>query len=96
MKVQYCKAYATEFLETLIKELRKNISDDFKHKKVSAETYTKFCNAHDFIPVITTPAKGDNTIEDIKAVPGRTLNRRITFSVGEQYKHFLRMLILKK
>ncbi|WP_297273611.1 SIR2 family protein [uncultured Bacteroides sp.] len=88
MKVQYSKAYATEFLETLIKELRKNISDDFKHKKVSAETYTRFCNTHDFIPVITTPAKGDNTIEDIKALPGRTLNSKITFSVGEQYKHF--------
>lgn len=96
MKVQYCKAYATEFLETLIKELRKNISDDFKHKKVSAETYTKFCNAHDFIPVITTPAKGDNTIEDIKAVPGRTLNRRITFSVGEQYKHFFENVDFEK
>ena len=89
MKVQYCKAYyATEFLEELIKNLCDNISDDFKHKKVSAATYTKFCNTHDFTPIITTPAKGENTIEDIKALPGRTLNSKITFSVGEQYKHF--------
>ena len=42
----------------------------------------------DFTPIITTPAKGENTIEDIKALPGRTLNSKITFSVGEQYKHF--------
>lgn len=96
MKVQYYKAYATEFLEELIKNLCDNISDDFKHKEVSAETYTRFCNSHDFTPIITTPAKGDNTIENIKALPGKTLNSKITFSVGEQYKHFFENIDFEK
>lgn len=81
-------AYAKEFLDELNRSLMKNITDDFRHKKIDAETFSIFCQNHKYIPnmSLTADAKHDNKIEGIKALPGEKLEQKITMTVSTASK----------
>lgn len=82
--VKYFDAYATEFLNELTENLKENICDDFRQKKVSAETYTKFCHIHKCIPEVAIHQDGDNDIVDIKAEKGTQLKHNLTFTISSK------------
>lgn len=86
MKVQYFDAVASDFLAELTKELDANIGMDFRHHKVSADTFSRYCNLHGFNPDIALKPKEDNDIVDFKALPGNSLEQSIKFSVKPDLK----------
>ena len=86
MKVQYYDAIASDFLTELTKELDANIGMDFRHHKVSADTFSRYCNLHGFYPDIALKPKEDNDIVDFKALPGNSLEQSIKFSVKPDLK----------
>lgn len=82
--VKYFDAYANEFFNELTESLKENICDDFRQKKVSAETYTKFCHIHKCFPEIAIHQDGENDIVDIKAENGTQLKHNIIFTVSSK------------
>lgn len=82
--VKYFDAYATEFLNELTESLKENICDDFRQKKVSAETYTKFCHIHKCLPELAIHQDGKNDIIDIKAEKGTQLKHNLIFTVSSK------------
>lgn len=81
MKVHYYDAVASDFLTELTKELDANIGMDFRRHKVSADTFSRYCNLHGFNPDIALKPKEDNDIVDFKALPGNSLEQSVKFSV---------------
>lgn len=88
MGVTYIKAFAKDFLSELYKSLSENITDDFRHKKIDAETFTIFCQNHRYTPQmsLSADAKHDNKIEGIKALPGEKLEQKITMTISTASK----------
>lgn len=88
MGVTYIKAFAKDFLSELYKSLSENITDDFRHKKIDAETFTIFCQNHRYTPKmsLSADAKHDNKIEGIKALPGEKLEQKITMTISTASK----------
>lgn len=82
--VTYINAYANDFLGELNNSLMKNITDDFRHKKIDAETFSIFCQNHKYTPKmsLSADAKQENKIEGIKALPGEKLEQKITMTVS--------------
>lgn len=64
LKVNYFNSIANSFLTQLTKVLEKHISDDFKKKLITGETYSRFWDYHNAIPTVTTPLKGNNIIDN--------------------------------
>ena len=85
MHVTYINSYATQFLEQLTKEILDNSSEDFKNNKITAETYSRICNMHGFIPKISLSSEGKNTIEEVKPLPNSQLHRKLNFTVDRKY-----------
>lgn len=94
--VTYYEAYASEFLNELITELKANISKDFRHGDVSAEVYTKFCNFHDFTPGIIMPPDGENQINDFKPLKNKAIEEQIKFTVDAAYKDIITNMDFEK
>lgn len=94
--VTYYEAYASEFLDDLITELKTNISKDFRHGDISAEVYTKFCNFHDFTPDISMPPDGENQINDFKPLENKTIKQQIKFTVDDAYKDIINNMDFEK
>lgn len=85
MHVTYLNSCATPFLEELTKEILANSSDDFKNKKITADTYSRICNMHGFTPKVSISTKDKNTIEDIKALPGFELHQKLNFTLDKDF-----------
>lgn len=96
MKVSYFNAYAEDFLKQLIEGIRNNITKDFKHKKVSAETYTKFCNINGFTPQVEMPVNEENKVTDFKPLPGKDLEHKINFTIPENFKPVMETMDFEK
>lgn len=94
--VTYYEAYASEFLNELITELKSNISKDFKHGEVPAEVYTKFCNFHDFTPGIIMPPDGENQINGFKPLEKKSIEQKIQFTVDDVYKEIANNMDFEK
>ena len=86
MKVHYYDATADEFLAQLTQELRDNIWNDFKHHKITTETFTNFCHLHNIDPTISFQPKKDNQIVNYKSVDGKELRHEIDLKMPPQYK----------
>lgn len=88
MGVTYINALARDFLGELNKSLLENITDDFRYKKIDAETFSIFCQNHKYTPKLSLPAdaKHDNKIEGIKALPGEKLEQKITMTISAASK----------
>ena len=94
--VTYYEAYASEFLNELIAELKANISKDFKHRDISAEIYTKFCNFHDFTPGVIMPPNGENQINGFKPLENKAIEQQIKFTVDDAYKDIINNMDFEK
>lgn len=89
MKVKYYDAVASDFLAELKKELDINIGMDFRHHKVSAETFSRYCNLHGFNPDISLKTKEDNDIVNYKPLAGKSLEHKIQMTVKAELKDLL-------
>ena len=89
MKVHYYDAYASDFLKELTKELDANIGMDFRHHKVSPETFNRYCNLHGFNPDIALKTREQNDIVNYKALPGHSLNHQLQMTLKAELKDIL-------
>ena len=89
MKVEPYDAVASDFLQKLTKELEENVSDDFRHKDLSPETYARFCHLHKYNPSITINEDGDNTIDEVKSIDGADLEHKFNFTTNSDVKTML-------
>lgn len=81
LKIQYYEAYASEFFTVLMDELKEHISDDFRHHKISTETYDRFCKSNHFTPVVSLSKEGENQILSYKPLPGELLTEQVQFTI---------------
>lgn len=88
MGITYIDAYAKDFLGELNNSLMKNITDDFRHKMIDAETFSIFCQNHKYTPKmsLSVNAKQENKIEGIEALPGEKLEKKITMTISADTK----------
>jgi len=84
MKVKYYDAVASDFLAELTKELDANIGMDFRHHKVSPETFNRYCNLHGFTPEMALKQKEDNDIVNFKPLQGKRIEHKVNFTVKNQ------------
>ena len=84
MKVKYYDAVASDFLAELTKELDAHIGMDFRHHKVSAETFNRYCNLHGFTPEMALKQKEDNDIVNFKPLQGKRIEHKVNFTVKNQ------------
>lgn len=96
MKVHYYDAFASDFFAELKKELDDNIGMDFRHHKVSAETFARYCQLHGFNPDIVINQKKENDITHIKALPGQSLKHTIQMTVKSELKDLMEELDFEK
>lgn len=94
--VTYYEAYASDFLNELITDLKSNISKDFKHGDISAEMYAKFCNFHDFTPSILMQQNGENKINGIKPLEKKSIEQKLKFTVDDVYKEIVKNMDFEK
>ena len=96
MKVHYYDAFASDFFAELKKELDNNIGMDFRHHKVSAETFARYCQLHGFNPDIVINQKKDNDITNVQALPGQSLKHTIQMTVKSELKDLIEELDFEK
>ena len=81
MKIKYFDAVASDFLSELTKSLDANIGMDFRHHKVLAETFNRYCNLHGFTPEMTLKQKEDNDILNYTPLQGHNIEHKVNFTV---------------
>lgn len=86
MKVEYYDSFASTFLKELTKELAENVSDDFRHGKLSPATYARYCHLHKYLPKITIGENGENKIEGVSPIDKNGFDEKIIFTVGMDCK----------
>lgn len=96
MKVQYIDAVAADFFSELTDELKANIGCDFRHHKVSSETFTRFCHLHDIDPIISLQKGKDNQIVDFKPLKGENLRHAINMTMDLKFKEILENMDFEK
>ena len=89
MKVHYYDSLATDFLTELTQQLKDNIWNDFKHHKVTAETFSRFCNIHDIAPEVAIRQDTDNQIVKYRSLDGKHLRHEINLTVVPKNKEKL-------
>lgn len=85
--VTYIKATAEDVLGKVLNELKDNIVDDYRHQKVSKETYDAFLELNADIYTTTTHLQDKNVIDNIEAKKGKPLESKINFTVPTQLKN---------
>lgn len=90
MKVHYFDALASDFFVELEKNLDANISKDFRHHKVTSETFNRYCELHGFNPVIQLNYDKENEILDFHSSNGENLHQSFYMKFdGKTYKDFI-------
>ena len=89
MNVEYFDTIASEFLTLLSKELAENVSDDFRHKKLSPTTYARYCHLHKYEPMVTITESGDNRIDGIKPTEDNDIEHKINFTISTDDKKMI-------
>ena len=87
--VKYFKAYASEFLSELTRELKKHIVNDYRHHEVSLEIFSKFCSLFNVSPTLSLREDQDNQISQLKSINGEDLHCKVEMKVGDIYKERL-------
>lgn len=75
--ISYLDYRAEDLFPIITNAIKTKICRDFRRKKVSAETFTKFCQLHDINPSIKLN-KYENTIEKVETIG--TTQQQITFT----------------
>lgn len=96
MKVHYFDAVANEFLTLLVKELEEHISKDFENKYISPETYSRFWNSYNAVPVVATPVNGNNVIKKVEPISKEPLQHQIQMSVKAEIGKKLKNIDFEK
>ena len=88
MGVTYYDALAKDFLKELNQNLLENISDDFRHRNVSPETFSIFCHNHKYDPTISLGVKPSdgNEIKGINPLPGEKLTHNLQMTISAAIK----------
>ena len=89
MNVEYFDTVASEFLNKLTTELAENVSDDFRHKKLSPDTYARYCHRHLYEPTVTLSEEGDNRIDGVKSFNNSEVEHKINFTVNNETKNMV-------
>lgn len=84
--IQYYKAYASEFLKELNKDLANNVTSDYQQHLISSETYSRFMNLHNIMVSLIPKKEEDNIVGQIFPSEGNTLNRTLSFTVNNENK----------
>ncbi len=96
MQVHYYDAVAKDFLTELTNALKANIGNDFRHRKVSPDTFSKFCHLHGIDPVISLQRDKDNQIVDFKPMNGSSLRHAISMTMDPKYKEIIENMDFEK
>lgn len=96
LKVHYFDTIANVFLTQLTEELKEHISEDFKNKYISGETYTRFLDSYHILPAVEIPVNGNNVISKVKSTTGEPLKRQIQMSVKAEIGEKLNNLDFEK
>lgn len=84
--VAYIKATAEEVLDHILYGLKDNIIDDYRHKKVSQETYDAFLAMNAGLYTTVTHLDDENRIEKIEVAKGFKREEKVSISVSEEIK----------
>lgn len=85
--VAYIKATAEEVLDHILNGLKENIVDDYRHKKVSQETYDAFLTMNAGLYTTVTHLEDKNRIEKIEVAKGTEMDEKVSFTIPEQFKN---------
>lgn len=85
--VAYIRATAEEVLDHILNELKENIVDDYRHKKVSQETYDAFLTMNAGLYTTVTHLEDKNRIEKIEVAKGTEIKEKVSFTIPEQFKN---------
>lgn len=85
--VAYIKATAEEVLGNILRKLKENIIDDYKHKNVSQETYEAFLTRNAGLYTTVTHLEDENRIDRIEVAAGIKREDKVSFSVSEEIKN---------
>lgn len=96
LKVHYFDAVANVFLTQLIEELKEHITEDFKNKYISGETYTRFLKSYQILPTVQTPVQGNNAIKNVESTTEKPLQHQIQMSVKAEIGEKLKNLDFEK
>ena len=96
MGVHYYDAKAKDFLNLLTEELKKNIGRDFRHHKVSTETFSRFCRFHNIDPVVCLHQETENQILKVQSTNGADLHHEIKMTMDAKYKEILEKMDFEK
>lgn len=80
MGVKYLDAIAKDFFVELNKSLLENISDDFRHKKISPDVYAQYLSNYNCSPDVSLQPT-ENKISKLNSLDGQLLNRTLKFDV---------------
>ena len=86
MKVHYYDALAADFFTAILAELKKTIVKDFRHHKVSPETFSTFCHLHNIDPTISIKEEKDNEIVNYRPLDGKGLRHEINMTIDNERK----------
>ena len=76
--------------------MKKHISEDFKNKYISGETWTRFLKFYDILPTVQTPTDGDNVIKNIESTTTEPLQHQIQMYVKAEVGKKLNNLDFEK
>lgn len=79
-KISYIDSYANDLLNDILSSIKDNIVDDFKHRKVSKETFDRFCEINDIQTTIRT-TDNENLIEKVYVRNGQKKDEKIVLTV---------------
>lgn len=96
MNVHYYNDVAANFLNELTKALDANISSDFRHHKVSAETFSRYCYLHNINPEISLQNDGDNKIVNYKSIDGNGLQQEVKMTLDPKIKELFENIDFEK
>lgn len=80
--VTYIDALAEEVLNNIIIGLKEHIIDDYRHKKVSQETYDAFLTMNAGLYTTVTHLEDKNIIDKIEVVKGTKREEKVCFTVS--------------
>lgn len=75
--VTYIDAKAEELLPIILETLKDTIDKDYKHKKVSTDTYSKFCELNGQFRPQTIVGNEENQVTKYNPIPGTTFKHEL-------------------
>lgn len=96
MHVQYIDAYANEFLNEVNEELKKNISDDYRNHKISAETYSRFCQLYNITTTLEPHDDKRNEIISLTSADHTPLKKAMLVDIDEATKEKIEEMNFEK